>query len=175
MVVNTRTLTGGTPDEALDKAVQYAAVAGERDKTKMVCAILHNGHYDLGVLHTAQGVQVVFEVGEEWDNAIRLILNFIRAKLPKNGQARGPICPFWIERTNESEKKASVNPRGAGIRSSRTQNTTQEGGATRTRAGKTKEIPVCIVARGPRPHATTHAHSTPHIHEYMLLTPSNNF
>ena len=42
MVVNTRTLTGGTPDEALDKAVQYAAVAGERDKTKMVCAILHN-------------------------------------------------------------------------------------------------------------------------------------
>ena len=47
----------------------------------MVWAILHNGHNDLGVLHTAQGVQAVFEVGEEWDNAIRLVLRCITAKL----------------------------------------------------------------------------------------------
>ena len=105
----------------------------------------------------------MFEVGEEWDTAIRLILNFIKAKLPKKGQARGPICPFWIERTNESEKKTSVNPRDAGIRSSRTQNTAQEGSATRTRAGKAKEIPVIIVSRGPRPtRYHTRTQHTPH-------------
>ena len=119
-----------------------------RDKNKMVCAILHNGHYDLGVLHTAQGVQAVFEAGEEWDNAIRLILGFIKAKLPKNGQARGLLCPFWRERTKEGETKMSANLRGAGIRSSRAQNTTQEGGGTLTRAGKAKEIPACGVSRG---------------------------
>ena len=67
---------------------QYAAVAGERDKTRMVCAILHKKHYDLGVVHTAQGIQAVFQVGEEWDNALRLILRFIKAKLLPTGQAQ---------------------------------------------------------------------------------------
>ena len=32
MVVNTRTISRDTADEVLDKAVQYAAAAGERDK-----------------------------------------------------------------------------------------------------------------------------------------------
>ena len=36
MVVDTHSLSWDTPDELLDKAVQYAAVAGERDKTRMV-------------------------------------------------------------------------------------------------------------------------------------------
>ena len=48
MVVNTRTISRDTPDQVLGKAFQYAAVAGERDKTRMVCAILHKKHYDLG-------------------------------------------------------------------------------------------------------------------------------
>ena len=93
MVVNTCTISRDTADEVLDKAVQYAAVAGERDKTRMVCAILHKKHYDLGVLHTAEGIQAVFQVGEEWDNAIRLILRFIKAKLLPAGQAQCLICP----------------------------------------------------------------------------------
>ena len=62
MVVNTRTISRDTADEVLDKAVQYAAIAGERDKTRTVCAILHKKHYDLGVLHTAEGIQAVFQV-----------------------------------------------------------------------------------------------------------------
>ena len=56
MVVNTRTISRDSPDEVLDSAVQFAAVAGESDKTRMVCAILHKKHYDLGVLQTANGV-----------------------------------------------------------------------------------------------------------------------
>ena len=41
MVVNTRTISRDTADEVLDNAVQYAAVAGERDKTS--CAIPRHG------------------------------------------------------------------------------------------------------------------------------------
>ena len=65
MVVDTHSLSRNTPDEMLHKAVQPAAVAGEWDKTRMVCAILHKKHYDLGVLRTNQGVQAVFQVGDE--------------------------------------------------------------------------------------------------------------
>ena len=61
-------------------------------------------HYDLGVVHTAQGIQAVFQVGEEWDNAIRLILRFIKAKLLPTGQAQCLICPRWKEKKQESVK-----------------------------------------------------------------------
>ena len=87
----------------LGNAVQYAAVAGERDKTRMVCAIFHKKHYDLGVVHTAQGVQAEFQVGEEWDNALHLILRFIKAKLPPTGQAQCLICSRWKEKKQESK------------------------------------------------------------------------
>ena len=73
------------------------------------CAILHKKHYDLGVLHTAEGIQAVFQVGEEWDNAIRLILRFIKAKSLPTGQAQCPICPRWKERKQESEVKVCVD------------------------------------------------------------------
>ena len=48
MVVNTCTISRDTADEVLDNAVQYAAAAGERDNTRMVCAILHKKRFDLG-------------------------------------------------------------------------------------------------------------------------------
>ena len=76
MVVDTHSLSRDTPDEVLDEAVQFAAAAGKRDKTRIVCAILHKKHYDLDVLCTDHGVQAVFQVGEEWDTAIHLILKF---------------------------------------------------------------------------------------------------
>ena len=82
-------------------AVQYAGIAGERDKTRMVCAILHKKHYDLGVLHTAQGVQAVFQVGAEWDSAIQLILKFIKAKLPSEGRAQRFYAPLDREKEGE--------------------------------------------------------------------------
>jgi hypothetical protein len=148
MVVNTRTLSRDTADHALEKAVQYAGIAGERDKTRMVCAILHKEHYDLGVLHTAQGVQAVFQVGAEWDNAIRLILRFIKAKLPLEGRAQSLLCPRWIERKKESETKMCINLGGARTRSTRAQVITPEqGGGTLTR-GKAKESKACSVSCG---------------------------
>ena len=56
----------------------------------MVCAILHKKHYGPEVVHTAQGIQAVFQAGEEWDNA--------------------RICP------QESDVKLCVNIGSAGAR-----------------------------------------------------------
>ena len=105
MVVDTRTISRDTADQVLEKTVQYAAVAGERDKTRMVCAILHRGHYDLGVLHTVQGTQAVFQVGEEWGKAIRLILRFIKAKLPPAGRIRIFYAPVGKRASRRGRRK----------------------------------------------------------------------
>ena len=78
---------------------------------RVVCAILHRKHDDLGVVHTAQVIQAVFQVGEEWDNAIRLILRFIKAKLPHTGQAHDLLCPRWKEKKQESEEKTGRKSR----------------------------------------------------------------
>ena len=125
MVVDIHSLSRDTPDEVLDKAVQFAAVAGERDKTRMVCAILHKKHYDLGVVCTDHGEQAVFQVGDEWDTAIHLILRFIRARLPPIGQPQKLLGSRWSERKKQSEAKACGNLRGdgAGRRSTRSQDT----------------------------------------------------
>ena len=72
----------------------------------MVCVILHKKHYYLGVLHTAEGIQAVFQVGEEWDNAIRLILRFVQAKLLPTGQAQSHLPP--LEREKAGERGESV-------------------------------------------------------------------
>ena len=93
----------------------------------------------IGVLHTAEGIQAVFQVGEEWDNAIRLILSFIKAKLLPTGQAQC-LIPRWKERKQESEVKACADLRGVRTRSTRAQFTARElpaEGGTLTR-GKTK-------------------------------------
>ena len=164
MVVNTCTISRDTADEVLDKAVQYAAAAGERDKTRMVCAILHKKHYDLGVVHTAQGIQAVFQVGEEWDSAIRLILRFIKAKLLPTGQAQCLICPRWKERKQESEAKVCADLSGVRTRSTRAQVIARElpvEGGTLTR-GKTKHTT--------RRDIHTHTlNSTTHTREHVLL------
>ena len=128
----------------------------------MVCAILHKKHHDLGVLHTAQGIKAVFQVGEEWDNAIRLILRFIKAKLPPAGQAQEELlCPRWEERKQESEVKTCVNISGPRTRSTRAQVIARElEGGTLTR-GKAKEHKAGGVSCGPTRHAN-HTHSKQH-------------
>ena len=123
-----------------------------------MCAILHKKHYDLGVVHTAQGIQAVFQVGVEWDNALRLILRFIKAKLPPVGQAQCLICPRWKEKKQESEEKLCVNIGSAGTRSTRARHTTasDQGGSTLTRAGKAKVHTACDTVNTPTKHTKLH-------------------
>ena len=143
MVVDTHSLSRDTPDGMLHKAVQFAAVAGERDKTRMVCAILHKKHYDLGVLRTNHGVQAVFQVGDEWDTAIHLILRSIRARLPANGQPQKLLGSRWSERKKQSETKACGD---TGRRSTRSQDTSHGQVGTPTHASKAKANTACNVS-----------------------------
>ena len=42
-MVNTRTISRDTADQVLDNAVQYAAAAGERDKTRVRAHVIARG------------------------------------------------------------------------------------------------------------------------------------
>ena len=109
----------------------------------MVCAILHKKHYELGLLRTDQGVQAVFQVGDEWDTAIHLILRFIRARLPADGQAQKLLGSRWSERKKQSETKACGD---TGKRSTRSQDTSHGQVGTPTHASKAKANTACNVS-----------------------------
>ena len=101
----------------------------------------------------------MFQLGEEWDNALRLILRFIKAKLPPTSVSSAP----GKERKQESEEKLIGN---AGTRSTRARHTTAsgEGGSTLTRAGKAKVPPHCLL------EINTHTlNSTTHTREHVLM------
>ena len=60
------------------------ALSGECDKQRVVCAVLSERHYNLGVVFGSE-VQAIFDVGADWDRARALILNYLREikKSPK--------------------------------------------------------------------------------------------
>ena len=73
MVIDAKMVSRDTPDQDLAKAVKFGLTPGECDKKRVVCAVLHRKHFDLGVVRAAQGVRAVFAAGQEWDDACRLI------------------------------------------------------------------------------------------------------
>ena len=135
----------------------------------MVCAILHKKHYDLGVLRTDQGVQAVFQVGDEWDTSIHLILRFIRARLPPIGQAQKLLCPRWIERQNQSEAKVCVGTRGDDT--TRSQDTSHEQGNAPTHSSEVKDNTACNVSCvRPTKHTLHTKQHTPHTKQHTPPT-----
>jgi hypothetical protein len=77
MVIATDKIFSTTPDEKLLESVVSAFVPGEREKSRVVCAILHKEHFDLGVIRTLDSVKAVFQVGPEWDRALLSLLAFV--------------------------------------------------------------------------------------------------
>ena len=73
-----------------------------RQKKRIVCAVLHRKHFDLGVVRAAQGVRAVFAAGQEWDDACRLILSFVKANSAPEGQVSVSLGPRWCEATGEA-------------------------------------------------------------------------
>ena len=55
----------------------------------------------------------MFQVGREWDDAIRLILRFIKSQMPPDGQEQGPLGPRWSEREGSHGAKDSEAKAGA--------------------------------------------------------------
>jgi hypothetical protein len=65
--------------------------------------VLHRKHFDLGVVRAAQGVRAVFAAGQEWDDACRLILSFVKANSAPKGQVSVSLGPRWCEATGEGK------------------------------------------------------------------------
>jgi hypothetical protein len=103
MVIDAEMISRDTPDQDLGKAVKFEPTPGECDKKRVVCAVLHRKHFDLGVVRAAQGVRAVFAAGQEWDDACRLILSFVKANSTPKGQVSVSLGPRWCEATGEGK------------------------------------------------------------------------
>ena len=68
--------------EAVAKSIHEAAFPGETAKLRVVCAVLSSGHFDIGVVHVNGKTRAVFDLGNDWDCALRLILAFIQERSP---------------------------------------------------------------------------------------------
>ena len=93
-----------------------AVVPGEHDKTRVVCVVLHKKHYDLCVLRTPQSVRAVFQIGPEWERALQLFLEFVRARSPLPGQEREWLGARWTERVIEKKEGVTVKSKRAPAR-----------------------------------------------------------
>ncbi len=75
----------------------------------MVCVILNadKGHYDLGALRRGDRLQVVFEIGEEWEAAELLLLAFMKSHAPARGEVglAGATLAAAVRAKQESEKE----------------------------------------------------------------------
>ena len=111
MVIATDKIFKNTPDEELFGSVVPALVQGECKKSRIVCAILHKDHFDLGVLRTTDSVQAVFQAGPEWDSALGQLLSFVKAKSPLPRARRGDLGPRWVA---PDEKKISKKEHNGG-------------------------------------------------------------
>lgn len=115
IVIATDGIFSTTPDEELFSSVVPAFVPGECEKSRVVCAILHKEHFDLGVLRTTDSVQAVFQMGPEWDRALRSLLSFLKARSPLPGAKREDLGPRWAPPTSPrpspvpDEKEVSEN------------------------------------------------------------------
>ena len=80
----------------LEKSVHEAVFPGEVEKLRVVCAVLSSRHFDIGVVHVNGTTRAVFDRGNDWDCALRLILSFIQARSPVNKTAkRERLCRQW--------------------------------------------------------------------------------
>ena len=96
MVIDTKAILCTSSQADLEKAVRPTLCPGECEKSRVVCAISSPDHFDIGVVHTSNGIRAIFQEGDEWQEALSLILSFIKARSPKTFQdKRVPRCPRW--------------------------------------------------------------------------------
>src|SRR6185312_4529224 len=102
MVIDSAKIWSDTRDADLRKlALRKAEIKTDTDvvKSRVLCAVLHNKHYDLGVVRSTGSIQAVFAAGPEWEAAADLILAFVRSKMPSRGAERKPLCQRWVPPT----------------------------------------------------------------------------
>ena len=107
MVIDSRNIWSDTSDADLRKlALRKAEIKTDTEfvKSRVLCAVLHNNHYDLGVVRNAGTIQAVFAAGAEWEAAVKLILTFVRSKMPSRGATRKELCPRWAPPVSHSAR-----------------------------------------------------------------------
>ena len=112
MVITADRIFSTTPDEKLLECVAPAFVPGEREKSRVVCVILHKEHFDLGVIRTLDSVQAVFQVGQEWERVLLSLLSFVKSRSPHPGATRQDLGPRWVPPTSPEGKEASKKRKG---------------------------------------------------------------
>jgi hypothetical protein len=84
--------------EEVEKSVREAAFPGETTKLRVVCAVLSSRHFDIGVVHVNGTTRAVFDLGNDWDCALRLTLSFIQKRSPVSESVkRVRLCRKWEE------------------------------------------------------------------------------
>ena len=62
----------------------------EAEKKRVICVVMDNAHFDLVVVRTP-GLRFIFDRGTDWVRARRLILNFVKFRVPG-----APLDPKWV-------------------------------------------------------------------------------
>ena len=62
----------------------------EAEKKRVICVVMDNAHFDLAVVRTP-GLRFIFDRGTDWVRARRLILNFVKFRVPG-----APLGPKWV-------------------------------------------------------------------------------
>ena len=104
MVIDSGIILADSSAEELRAAVRKAELKTDTEyaKCRVLCAVLHKKHYDLGVVRRA-----VFKADTEWEAAASLILAFIKSKAPSRGQVRSELCPRWVPPAPASTQSSS--------------------------------------------------------------------
>jgi len=102
VVVNAKRILRDCSEKTLRQAVVIAGSGdqGAHDelgctKSRFVCAILSENHYQLGVVKSPH-IRAVFDEGKDWEDALRLILEYVRSRAPvRPGEKPRPLSSIW--------------------------------------------------------------------------------
>jgi hypothetical protein len=112
VVVNARGILRDSSEKTLRQAVVTAG-AGEQGahdelgctKSKFVCAILSENHFQLGVVKSPH-IRAIFNEGHDWDEALHMILDYVRSRAPvQAGQKPRPLSSVWKDPCSPSSRK----------------------------------------------------------------------
>ena len=159
VVIQTSGLFSDTPDAEFRKIALCAEPAFPTDaqytKTHVVCVMLNadKGHYDLGALRRGDRVQVVFEIGEEWEAAETMLLAFMKSHAPARGAKWEWLEPRWQplsergKRARRSESKSEEQREGGSKRQKQQHSGRKEGSSPLSSSPSPLSV-VCVAVSG---------------------------
>ena len=103
IILRTIELTATSASSDCTNAFTLCDFPGQVDKKRIAIVILHRGHVDLFVLRTANRVQVLFEIGTEFEFARVCALSFIRTLVKETESENGFSVALTRPRSGSSK------------------------------------------------------------------------